>query len=183
MKKNILLTGNPGIGKSKLLSILVETINQTKTEIEICQGLLTTEILQNQKRVGFKINESIIAHSEMKSFKKVGRYGIDILAIEKEIFSFKSCFCSHETSLIFYFDEIGKIQLQSTGFKNLISAILNKKNLFIATLSSVYTSKYIEAIKQRNDVTIINVTKENRNFLAEDLPKVILTNWENILKV
>ena len=65
------------------------------------------------------------------------------------------------------------MQLKSEAFKKLAKKYLDRKNVCIATLSDVYHSRFTDAIRNRKDVEIIKVTKENREELAEALPSVI----------
>jgi hypothetical protein len=61
-----------------------------------------------------------------------------------------------------FLDEIGQMQLFSENFKELVIKYLDSSNTCIATLSKVYSDEFIENIKNRNDVIMIEITGENR---------------------
>ena len=65
------------------------------------------------------------------------------------------------------------MQLKSELFKKLAKKYLDSRNVCVATLSDVYHSKFTDAIRKRDDIEIIKVTKENREELAETLPTLI----------
>lgn len=84
MKKNILLTGLPGIGKTTLIKEIISEISKEK----IC-GFYTQEIRNDEgKRVGFVIKglegkEGILAYVEAKSHYKVGKYKVLLKDLEQ----------------------------------------------------------------------------------------------------
>jgi nucleoside-triphosphatase THEP1 len=81
MKKNILITGPPGCGKSTLIEKVVNRIEKPVT------GFFTREIKEEGRRVGFSINtldgrEGILAHQNIKSRFRVGKYGVNLKDID-----------------------------------------------------------------------------------------------------
>ena len=88
MKKNIIITGVPRVGKSTLMRKIIRRMEESST------GLLTSEIIKEDKRAGFKMSvvgfendpvlSRIIAH--VKFYKdenpKVGKYGVNVDAIK-----------------------------------------------------------------------------------------------------
>ena len=62
-----------------------------------------------------------------------------------------------------YIDEIGEMELFSKRFEELVKRYLDSDNTFIATLSKVYSNELIKTIKKRDDVRIIEITRENRD--------------------
>ncbi len=172
MKKNLVLTGEPGVGKSTLLSKVIEKIETFPARAGICHSILTREIRNGETRVGFKMYENIIAHVDSKSDVRVSRYGVNIEAIN-DIVSTDELLRGKDVAHILCLDEIGEMQLKSEPFKKLAKKYLDSKNVCIATLSDVYHSRFTDAIRKRDDVEIIRVTKENREELSETLPDLI----------
>ena len=81
-KKNFLVSGLPGIGKTTLIKKLAVSLSPYNP-----QGFYTEEILQDGERKGFHLRslggESIIlAHVINDSPHKIGKYRVDIDAFE-----------------------------------------------------------------------------------------------------
>ena len=172
MKKNLILTGEPNVGKSTLLLKIIEKIETFTARAGICHSILTREIRSGETRVGFKMYENIIAHVDSKSDVRVSRYGVNIEAINY-IVSTDELLRGKDVARILCLDEIGEMQLKSELFKKLAKKYLDSRNVCVATLSDVYHSKFTDAIRKRDDIEIIKVTKENREELAETLPTLI----------
>jgi nucleoside-triphosphatase len=76
-----LLTGRPGTGKTSLVRLAVAGLK------ERAGGFYTEEIRSGSTRLGFKLvtlegREATLAHVEHKSNHRVGKYGVDIEALE-----------------------------------------------------------------------------------------------------
>lgn len=173
MQKNILITGKPGSGKSTLLKKIVGAIPQKV-------GLVTSEILEDGKRVGFEIethekHRAVLAHVNFKTPVKLSdrsKFFIDINNLEAlipEVSEF------HADDFV-YLDEIGQMQLLSHQFQQLVTRYLDSENTCLATLSSVFEDDFIKSIKERNDVIIVEITAETREetekFIVQLLRKI-----------
>ena len=71
MKKNILFTGRPGVGKTTVIMKLI-------SGLEGVGGFYTEEIRQRKERKGFRIvtlrgKKGILAHKALKSPYRVGK--------------------------------------------------------------------------------------------------------------
>jgi nucleoside-triphosphatase len=155
MIKNILLTGPPRVGKTTLIKEIISKINKEK----IC-GFYTEEIKARGKRVGFAIRgldgeTGILAHIDVKSNKKVGKYKIKLDDLEK--IAVKEIEKGNNLIII---DEIGKMELFSNKFKQAVTSALNSKSIVVGTIGMI-EDKFVKEIKNRVDVTIINLTRDN----------------------
>ena len=63
-------------------------------------------------------------------------------------------------------DEIGKIELFSNRFRNLVRDALNADRQVLATIA-LKGNDFIREIKQRLDIRLLEVTHANRNHLLE----------------
>ncbi len=157
MISNILITGLPRSGKSTLLAHLISSIPNKV-------GFITHEIRENDQRVGFQLENSLghsatLAHIEFENGPKVARYTVNIENLDSilsEITTFG------ETDLL-YIDEIGQMELFSERFKRLVTAYLDSSNITVATISAVYQDDFIESVRNRKDVILIEITEENRD--------------------
>lgn len=172
MQKNVLITGMPKSGKSTILRRLVENIPNKV-------GFVTNEVLGADGRVGFEMethagNKAVLAHIDLQTGRKVSKYFVDIDSLESlipEMSDFDNNFI--------YLDEIGEMQLSSNRFKELVLKYLDSPNPCIATLSSVYEDDFIRGIKKRADVTIVEITPENR----DDVERLLIQHIRSSLSL
>lgn len=170
MQKNILITGKPRSGKTTLLSTLIAQLPHKV-------GMMTNEILVDDKRAGFEIEtqdgqRAILAHIDSPTSHKVARYFVRTKNVD-EILPSISQFTGND---YLYLDEIGEMQLSSEEFKSLVLTYLNSENTCIATLSSIYEDEFTRAIKERDDVILIEIDVDNRDqqitFVTQLLKKI-----------
>jgi nucleoside-triphosphatase len=164
---NIFLTGLPGIGKTTIIKKVIEKLNRSTC------GFFTTEEKEGETRVGFKVEtlfgmQGMLAHKELKSKYRVGNYGIAVTGFEK-IVSRELERCLRGSSIIII-DEIGRMELFSRRFQELVLACLDAPNPVLGTIMHGY-HPYVEKVKKREDVKIFEVTKQNRNQLVDLLVK------------
>ncbi len=167
MNQKIFLTGLPHCGKSTLLEAIISQIPKK-------QGFLTREIKEAGSRTGFRIvtasgDNGTLASIHSTSPIRVSKYGVDIPRFEAML----SPLFSFEKKDLLYIDEVGQMELYSDRFQELVRNYLEEENPFIGTLSAVYDHSLIQEIKQRDDVKIMEVTKENRDTFREEIEKII----------
>jgi nucleoside-triphosphatase len=170
MLKNILITGGVKSGKSTLLRNLTGGIPQ-KT------GFITAEISDGAGRIGFEMETSIgnkiaLARINPETSHKVGRFFVNLQNLDLAV----SELATFRDEDILYLDEIGQMQLLSEKFKKLVLKFLDSKNICLTTLSSVYQNDFIENIKKRTDVILVEITAENREekrkFIKQLMAKI-----------
>ena len=165
---NILITGFPRVGKTTLI---IELLKRTKKEYA---GFYTEELRNSQKqRVGFKViplsdkEEGILAHVDVKSKMRVGKYGVNLEDFEKV--AMKEMEKDSELMII---DEIGKMELFSKRFKEQLLVCLERGNV-VATITKKGGGIFVENIKNRKDIELIELTIENRTLMVDELLKKI----------
>ena len=168
--KNILICGPPGVGKTTLVKKILKNINLR------AGGFYTEEIKENNRRVGFKIisldnQEGILAHISIKGAKRVGRYGVNIDDLEG--IGVKSLDRAPRNEDLVIIDEIGKMEIFSDKFKEKVLDCLNSEKFVLATIG-IGGDKYISRIKERDDVTVFKMNRENRDELRDKVLSLIL---------
>jgi len=162
--KNILLAGPPACGKSTLVEKLVARINRPAT------GFFTREIREGGRRAGFAITtldgkEGLLAHRETRSRIRVGRYGVNLEALDQ--IAVPSLIPSKPDQIIII-DEIGKMECFSPLFRQTLVNALDSPNPVIGSIA-LRGNPFIETIKKRPDVLLVMVDESNRDSLVESL--------------
>lgn len=127
----VLITGQPGCGKTTLIKKMSRSLS-----IPFC-GFFTNEIRHGRKRIGFEIesfagDKAVMSHIDIKSPYRVGKYGIDIESIDR-IAAFEIEIALSENRLLIV-DEIGKMELFSQRFKDLILKVFKTEIPFLCTI-------------------------------------------------
>jgi len=163
--KKILLTGLPGVGKTTIIKEFVQNYRSH------CAGFYTEEIRENNVRMGFKLitldgNSCIMAHRNIRSPFRVGRYGVSLECIENfGVSAIKEAIAGKKIVVI---DEIGKMELFSQKFKDVVIEALDSNCPVLATILSA-PNPFCDKIKARNDITIFEITLPNRNTVVKQI--------------
>ena len=164
-KKNILVTGLPGIGKTTLVKDLSLKLKQ------YCpRGFYTEELREGGVRKGFELVGldgvmMTLAHQNVETAYRVGKYKVDVVGFEK--FLGKVRFFEPGIGLIII-DEIGKMECLSRKFKEIIKSILDSEKIVVATIA-LKAGGFIGDLRNREDVKLFEMTKDNRNFLLLEI--------------
>jgi len=170
MMKKILLTGRPGCGKTTLVKRVL-----TKLAVSAC-GFYTEEIRKCGDRVGFKIvtlagEEAVLAHVDFKTTQRVGKYGLDLSALQAGIEAIRVAIHAQQFVVI---DEIGPMELRSRAFRDVVNEAFNSPKASILATISARSFPFTDAIKKRPDVALIEVRSANREQLVFELSQQLL---------
>ena len=159
----LLFTGEPHSGKSTLIEGFVD-------EVLDKLGFHAREMQQLGLRVGFEAVSSAGDTATMASIHtdsdvRVSRYGVDIDGFN----AFLDELPEPEDGQLLYVDEIGQMQLNSDGCKSLVERWLNLSNPFIGTITKVFEDDFTTKVRERKDIAIIEVDRNNRDELADVL--------------
>lgn len=171
MKKHILLTGKPGVGKTSVIKKILPLVGMD------AGGFFTEEIRVMERRMGFRIvtldgTDGILAHIECNSNYKVGKYRVDLDSFEKVAIPALENAIKNKSIVVI--DEIGTMELFSMRFKELVSKILNSEKTLLCTIKE-NGDAFTEDIKKRKDVTLVTVNYENRETLPEKVFEMLRT--------
>jgi nucleoside-triphosphatase len=163
----LLVTGTPGIGKTTIIRKVVRSLPDLHMS-----GFYTEEIRINTIRRGFELvtlqnKRFVIAHIDIDSKYRVGKYSVDIEAIDSTV---ALALSEDNTSDVFIVDEIGKMECFSDLFVQRMSSLLDVKKPVVATIA-LKGGQFISAVKNRADVELWEVTKANRN----DMPGKVVS--------
>src|SRR5210317_2017818 len=154
-----LITGKPGVGKTTLVQEIIKRMGSVNMA-----GFYTSEIRCSGSRLGFELQGlnggcRTLAHVDIDSRHRVGRYGVDKDGFEEFLTTLDLLNPDVELIVI---DEIGKMELFSNCFRNLVCDALNADKQVLATIA-LTGNDFIREIKQRLDIRLLEVTHANRN--------------------
>ena len=99
---------------------------------------------------------------DFKGRYRVGRYAVRIQTIEKiAVPSLKAS----TADVLIVIDEIGKMECLSEVFRKAVLAVLDSANPVLATIAMKGDS-FIQSLKSREDVSVIELNQANRDILA-----------------
>ena len=164
----LLLTGTPGIGKTTVIRKLAMSLSG-----HCFSGFVTDEIRNEQGRKGFRLitfkgQEATMAHVDIQSPHRVGKYRVDVKTIDRLA---KIALRIEPNIELYLIDEIGKMECLSRIFVAGMRSVLDSGKPVIASVAKKGEG-LISEVKKRQDSVIWEVTHQNRN----DLPYSIL-HW------
>lgn len=163
----LLLTGRPGIGKTTVIKQIAEVLGNR------ADGFYTLELREGDVRVGFAFQilngeTGILAHRNLQSVYRVGKYKVDIAQFEQVVVPvLEHAVNGNKVVLI---DELGKMELFSQKFQNAVLNLFNCGNPVIATIS-ISPHPFLSELRNRSDIELITITKDNRDTLPDQLVK------------
>jgi nucleoside-triphosphatase len=165
LRKNFLLTGPPGSGKTTVIRAVAQGLDDLSPT-----GFYTAEIRESGIRQGFALvslegERSILAQVHGVNGPSVGRYTVDVGAFEQFLATLTFDASLHHLVII---DEIGKMEWMSARFRSLIDRLLDSPVPLLATIA-LHGNAKMEAIKRRPDVEVAFLTRENRDHIADQL--------------
>ena len=134
------------------------------------RGFTTEEIRSAGQRVGFRLETFdgrgvVLARVDLRSRHRVGRYGVDVEALDSLV---ESALSLVESVDVYFVDEIGKMECFSPRFVTAMTALLDSDCLLIATVA-VRGGGLITEAKHRGDVELWQLTRENRDHVPARL--------------
>ena len=173
MPANALLTGPPRSGKTTAIERTVDRLRRGGLDVG---GLLSPERRADGERVGFDLvdlstdRRTTMAHVEYDG-PAVGTYGIDVDAVDRLSdaalsLSVGDCDCV-------VIDELGPMQCASDRFVAATQEILEMETPVFATIAVHDSIPFLDAVRSREDVTIVEVTRGTRDDIPAHLEEWI----------
>ncbi|HKJ69970.1 MAG TPA: NTPase [bacterium] len=162
---NILLTGQPGSGKTTLIKQVLE-----KADFRV-GGVISNEMRRGNQRVGFTLDtldgkRGILAHVDLDTNRKIGKYFVDVNSINTVgVTAIRQAMEQDEVVVI---DEIGKMEMMSDPFREILIEALDSPKPLLGTIMKG-KNKFTDAIKARPDVVVFTVNEETRYYLINEI--------------
>jgi len=157
------ITGMPSVGKTQTLIKIIEKIEKSGYKLE---GMITTPLIEKKKRVGFYVED-------WQTKDKVGKYGVDLAALERVgVHAIEKAINDEDTDII-VIDEIGKMEMLSEKFCEMVIEALDSDKPIMVTLHKKSRTPLLQDIRRRDDIRILEVTAVNRNLLPYKIEKIM----------
>lgn len=170
-KRLLLLTGDPGVGKTTVLLKIVEALKARGYKVG---GMVSREVRSRGRRIGFEIldlaggGSGWLAHVGQKTGPQVGKYRVNLKDLDT--IGAGSIIKAVENSDVVVVDEIGPMELFSEGFKDAVKRAVDSGKLVVGVIHWKARHSLIDDVRARKDAEVFMVTYENR----ENLDKAII---------
>jgi nucleoside-triphosphatase len=165
MKIHLLLTALPGAGKTTVIRRVAAELDP-----ETLGGFYTEEMRTGGERRGFRLvpfhgEPVVIAHVELPKAHRVGKYGVDVAAIDAAV---EAALTARRDTALYLIDEIGKMECLSERF------IARTRDLLAGALPVIATvakrgGGFIAEVRRREDCELWTLTRANRDALPFEI--------------
>lgn len=166
LRRHLFLTGDKQVGKSTLLRRLIEAMALD------CAGFETQAFYLNGERRGFTLHGRVDMPPYQNDCICCARIeekrAVPVLPVFEEngVLILKRSLASPAPYILM--DELGRLERQADGFIAQIEDCLNSNKRVLGVLQKC-GSEHVARIAQRDDVTVLTVTLENRDALFRQL--------------
>jgi nucleoside-triphosphatase len=166
LKRLIFVTGPPGIGKT---SVLLRSVNGLKSRGHEIGGMISRDVREGGVRVGFEIMDfstgqrGWLAHVNQPTGPKISKYRVNLTDLEA--IGVSSILDAIRNADIIIVDEIGPMELFSSGFKDAVIQAVESDKPVLGTIHFGLRNSFVSSLKNREDAEIFEVTYENRETL------------------
>lgn len=155
----LLITGTAGSGKTTVIRRVAAALSRRRLG-----GFYTEEIRVGGERRGFRLatfdgREGVMAHVDFPGPHRVGKYGVDVSAIDALAESALAVTGGVDVYLV---DEIGKMECLSATFVAAMRRLMDLPKPVVATIG-LGGSGFIAEVKQRKDVELWRLARGNRD--------------------
>jgi nucleoside-triphosphatase len=174
-KRVWLVTGDPGSGKTTLISKVVLAV---RSEGFTAGGVTTKEVREKGERTGFRLvdiastKSGMLASTKQPYGPRIGRYKVNLKDLA-EIGS-RALESALESSDLVVCDEMGPMELFSPEIRRAVQKIMASSKPVLGSIHKRLVDPLIEEIKTNPSVEVIEITEENRDSIEKQLKDTLL---------
>jgi len=165
VKPHLLLTAVPGAGKTTVIRRVADSLPG-----DTLGGFYTEEMRTRGERRGFRLItfagvQAIIAHVDFSKTDRVGKYGVDVSAIDRAL---DAALAERREVALYLVDEIGKMECLSERFVALMRRLLASRAPLVATVAK-RGAGFIAEVKRREDCELWTLSRGNRDAMPQQI--------------
>ena len=131
----------------------------------------------NNKRWGFRIaaldgREEVLASVDTVSSRRVSNYGVDVGAVDRIGVTAIRDALSHSDIVVI--DEIGRMELASKQFRDIVQKALDSPKPVLGTIAIKETNT-AKKIKERQDTRVVKLMRANLPEVATYIERLLLS--------
>lgn len=162
---HVLITGRPRTGKTTLIKRIAQSCG------EASGGFYTEEMRRRGNRIGFQIRstegkEGLLARKNLDSPWRLGKYGISVEDLDG--IAVPAVEDAIRKKTIILIDEIGKMELFSQKFKEVVMKALESDKTLVGVIHPA-DLPFLNAIRARKDVVVLEVDGQNNDAVYEQV--------------
>lgn len=166
LKRLLLLTGSPGVGKSTVLMHIVEALKARGYRVG---GMISSEVRSNVMRVGFEVldlsssRRGWLARVSEPVGPQVGRYRVNLQDLDG--IGVQAILVAVESSDVVAIDEVGPMELLSERFRDAVKRAVESRKLVVGVIHWRASNRLIDELKTNAEAEVYVVTRENKEKL------------------
>jgi nucleoside-triphosphatase len=163
------MTGRPGVGKTTVIQNVARELADLRP-----RGFWTEEIRRGGERQGFRLRtfdgaERVIASTRFSGAPRVGKYGVDVAAIDAVV---ADALAIDEGVDVWLVDEIGRMECLSAVFVTAMRALLGSGKLVVASVA-LRGGGLIEEAGRWRGARLWHVGRDNRDALPAEIARAV----------
>jgi nucleoside-triphosphatase len=165
VKRHLLITALPGAGKTTVIRRVAAELDP-----QTLSGFYTEEMRMGGARRGFRLvpfhgEPVLIAHVELPKTHRVGKYGVDVAAIDAAV---EAALGARDGTTLYLVDEIGKMECLSERFVASMRRLLGGKVPVVASVAR-RGGGFIAEVRRREDCELWTLTRANRDAMPFEI--------------
>ena len=166
----ILLTGNPGSGKTTAIRAIVEALQGRIPTT----GFFTEDLREQGRRVGFRGvtldgRDFLLAHIRNSGSARLGPYGVDLTGLETTGLEALVARPGH----LVVVDEIGKMECLSEAFKTRMAELLEGDGPLLATVAAVGVG-FVKRARNHPRAKLYTIAHGEGRRMAAEITRTLL---------